>query len=352
MTGMRFAFALVILATLPLRAADALQWGGFALLRGANATDGVPLDDDQLGAQVQLGIDWRPSMSFGGHLHLLARSDGDDSRRGRAGVVEAWLDQNLVRGNHRLRLMEGAFFLPTTRENVDALWETPYTITPSALNSWLGEELRPIGVDAAYTYRRSWTGGLTVFRGNDTLGAFPAARGWALRDHWALLGEHLPVDPDYFTSVSAETDGNLGWAGRGRWNSDRATAQLTYIDNRSDALEHGELLNWDTRFWIAGADYTSGDWTLAAEGGWGETDVIVEGVRYISAIDTTYVLLSRRLGRGRASLRAEQFTVDDSRRHAFTAAYLFSPLPKLRAGVEAIFAGSERRVAVEIRAYF
>jgi hypothetical protein len=350
---MRLAVVMLFLvATLPLRAADALQWSGFALLRGGSGTDGVPLDDDQLGAQVQLGIDWRPSMRFGGHLHLLARSDGDDSRRGRAGVVEAWLDQSLVRGEHRLRLMEGAFFLPTTRENVDALWETPYTITPSALNSWLGEELRPIGIDAAYTFRRQWTGGLTLFRGNDTLGALPADRGWALRDHWALLGEHLPVDEEYFTSVSAETDHRLGWAGRGRWNSDRSTAQITYLDNRSDALEHGELLNWATRFWIAGADYTTGDWTLAAESGWGETDVIVEGTLYTNELSTTYVLVSRRLGKGRASLRAEEFRVDSERRHALTAAYLWTPRAKLRAGVEVIVAGSERRVAVEMRAYF
>ena len=352
MIRMRLAILMAILSTLPLRAADTLQWSGFALLRGASSSEGVPLDDDKLGAQVQLGIDWRPSMHFGGHLHLLARDDGDDSRRGRAGVVEAWLDQSFVRGEHRLRLMEGAFFLPTTRENVDALWETPYTITPSALNSWLGEELRPIGIDAAYTFRRRWTGGLTLFRGNDTLGALPAVRGWALRDHWALLGEHLPVDEDTFTSVSAETDHRLGWAGRGRWNSDSSTAQITYLDNRSDALEHGQLLNWATRFWIAGADHTSGDWTVAAESGWGETDVIVEGVMYTNELSTTYVLVSRRLGKGRASLRAEEFRVDDERSHALTAAYLWTPLAKLRAGVEAVVAGSEMRVAVEMRFYF
>lgn len=346
------AVVIAIVATLSLHAADALQWSGFALLRGGSATDGVPLDDDQLGAQVQLGIDWRPSMAFGGHVHLLARSDGDGSRRGRAGVVEAWLEQSFVRGEHRLRLMEGAFFLPTSRENVDALWETPYTITPSALNSWLGEEVRPAGVDAAYTFRRRWTGGVTVYRGNDTLGALPAVRGWALRDRWALLGEHLPVDADYFTSVSAETDLSLGWAARGRWNSDRATAQVTYLDNRSDALEHGEMLNWATHFWIAGADTTWGAWTFAGESGWGETDVIADGLTFTTGLSTTYVLVSRRLANGRASLRAEEFRVDSSRRHALTAAYFFSPRGKLRTGIEAIVAGADRRVAVEVRYYF
>jgi hypothetical protein len=285
-------------------------------------------------------------------VHLLARSDSDGSRRGHAGVVEAFLDENFVRGEHRLRLMQGAFFLPGSRENVDALWESPYTMTSSALNSWLGEELRPIGVDAAYTFRRAWSAGATVFRGNDTFGALPASRGWAMRDHWALLGEHIPVDAEYFTSVSAETDHNLGWSARGRWNSDRATVQLTHIDNGGDALEHGELFNWYTCFDIAGADFTSGDWTFVAESGWGYTDIEVEGIRYRSDIDASYVLASRRLGNGRASLRAELFRRRDETTRAITAAYLWSPRGPLRIGIEGIITDDDKRVAVELRYHF
>src|SRR3954463_1733832 len=221
-------------------ASDSLQWSGFALLRASNESR-IPLEDDKLAAQLQLGLDWRPSLTLGAHVHLVARNEADGSRRGHFGVTEAFLEQNDHRGEDRLHIMEGAFFLPTTRENVDALWETPYTLTPSALNSWLGEELRPIGVDAAYTIRHSLTFGGTVFRGNDTFGALPAARGWMLRDHWAVLGEHLPVDGEYFTSVSAENDGRLGWSYRARWNNEYANVQYTRIDNRGDALDYGDL---------------------------------------------------------------------------------------------------------------
>ncbi len=342
---------ILALAALPVRA-EGLQWSGFAVLRAATPSDGVPLDDDTLTGQLQVGLDWRPSMSFGGHVHLLARSDSDGSRRGHAGVVEAFLDQNVVRGEHRLRFMQGAFFLPGSRENVDALWESPYTMTSSALNSWLGEELRPIGVDAAYTFRRAWTAGATVFRGNDTFGALPAARGWAMRDHWALLGEHTPVDAEYFTSVSAENDHNLGWSARAKWNSDRATVQLTHIDNRGDALEHGDLFDWYTCFDIAGADFTSGDWTFVAESGWGYTDIIVQGTRYRSDIDASYVLASRRLGNGRASLRAELFRRPDEKTRAITAAYLWSPRGPFRIGIEGILTDDDKRVALELRYHF
>jgi len=202
-------------------ASDALQWSGFALLRASNATTAVPLDDDTFAAQLQIGVDWRPSMTLGAHVHLIARNDADHGKRARVGVTEAYLEQNLHRGDGRLHIMEGAFFLPTTRENVDALWESPYTITPSALNSWLGEEFRPIGVDAAYTLRHSLTGGITVFTGNDTFGALAAGRGWMMRDHWALLGEHLPVDGTYLV----------------RFRRDRSPPRL--VDPR--ALEHRPL---------------------------------------------------------------------------------------------------------------
>jgi len=345
------AGVLVIALAVPARASDTLQWGGFALLRGSAGASGLPLEDDSGSAQVQVGIDWRPSMTLGGHVHLLARGDGDGSKRGRVGVVEAFLDQNLRRGDHRLRLMEGAFFLPGSRENIDALWESPYTITSSALNSWMGEEFRPIGVDAAYTFRRSWTGGVTVYRGNDTFGALPAARGWALRDDWALLGEHIAVDGDYFSSVTAETDHRLGWAARGRWNNDRVTVQLTHIDNRADALEHGELLNWSTQWDVVGGDYTNGDWTVAGESGWGVTSVIF-GVEFPSNIRASYVLVSRRFAKARASLRAEAFEVAERHDHAVTAAFFWSPPGKVRTGIEAIVLGGKRRVSLEVRYNF
>lgn len=363
----RRAIGVLVLATatiaLQARAADVFEWSGFALLRAAAHDDvppaedvfvgDAPLDDDALSAQVQMGIDWRPSLRFGGHAHLLARSEGDGSRRGRVGIVQAYLDQNFERGAHRLRLTEGAFFLPTSRENVDALWESPYTITSSALNSWIGEELRPIGVDAAYTVRRQWTGAVTLFTGNDTLGSLPAVRGWSMRDHWALLGEHLRVDNEYFTSVSAETDHRFGWTARGRWNNDRASAQITHLDNRSDALSHGELFNWATRFTILGADYSIDDWTIAAEYGWGPTDIIITGEgRFRTDLRAGYFLVSRRLANGRASLRADVFSLDADDQLAITAAYFWTPRGKVRAGIEGIVAGEEWRVAIELRYSF
>lgn len=341
-------YFLIFVLAVPLHA-QSLQWSGFALLRGAAVSEAVPLDDDALSTQVQLGIDWRPSPAFGGQLHLAARGDDDDGTRGHIGVVQAFLEQNVVRGEHRLRFTEGAFFLQQSRENVDALWESPYAISSSALNSWIGEEFRPIGVDAAYTLRRRWTLGATVFRGNETFGAMPIDRGWAMHDRWSLVGEHLPTDEEYSTSISAEHDGRLGWSARGRWNSDRATLQLTHIDNRADGFEYdGHLLNWDTQFDIAGGDWTSGAWTFAAELGWGTT-IVREHGEFASDIAASYLLVSRTFGKARATLRGDDFRVGEDVQRALTAAVLWTPLPRLRAGVEANVSGGEWRVALEGR---
>ena len=330
--------------------AGELQWSGFALLRAASADDTGPLQHEDLSAQLQLGLEYWATPMLGAHLHLLGRSD-TDGRRAAAGVVEAYAEANFHPAGDRVRLRGGAFFLPTSRENVDALWENPYAITSSALNSWFGEELRPIGVDASYFRGRAFAGA-TLFRGNDTLGALPPARGWTLDDHWTLLGEWVPVDGTDFTSVSAETDGRLGWSARAGWNGDPLFVQLTHFDNRSDGLDYGELFNWGTRFDIAGAEYTRGDWTVAAEYGWGPTFLIVEGERFTDEIDAGYALVSRRFSRSRATVRVDRFGVGGVRENAVTVAYFWTGIPRLRVGAEVSTADGSQRVLLEVRYQF
>lgn len=326
---------------------DNLQWTGFALLRGSSNAGSGPLKQEGLSAQVQLGLDWSPSPLVNTHVHLVGRDD-DASRRGNAGIAEAYAELNLRPNGDRLRIRGGAFFLPTTRENVDALWENPYAISSSALNSWLGEELRPIGIDASY-FRKELFAGATLFRGNDTFGALPPVRGWTLDDHWTLLGEWVPVDPEYFTSVSAENDGRLGWSARGGWNGENFLVQLTHIDNRSDGEEYGHLFNWGTRFDLVSAEYSRGDWTVAAESGWGPTFLVVRGQRYANDLYAGYVMVSRSWPRVRATVRAESFSVDDLDTRAITVAAFWTAVPRVRLGAEVTAAGGDRRALVELR---
>src|SRR4029079_8665616 len=54
----------------------------------------------------------------------------------------------------RWSLKTGAFFPPISLENDGIAWTSRATLTPSAINSWVGEELRIVGAE----YRVEWRG--------------------------------------------------------------------------------------------------------------------------------------------------------------------------------------------------
>jgi hypothetical protein len=339
-----------------LRGDDTLQISGFGALRGTTKADN-PLEADSASAQIQAGIDWSPSPMFLVHLHLLARTDDGESLRGHAGTPEAYAEAHLPAGGSRFKLRAGAFFLPTSRENVDALWENAYAISSSALNSWFGEEFRPIGLDVAW-FGWGATVGATVFRGNETFGALPLAPGWSLHDRWTVLGQKVHTFDDldtqepFYASVSAENDDRLGWSARAGWSSDRLSVLFTHIDNRGTGEAVGDLDNWKTRFEVVGFDYKWGDWTVAGEAGWGPTEVFFPGGSSRSDLRAGYLLVSRRLRRVRATARFEAFSDDAIPRQALTLAALWTPVAKLTVGIELSVGGGEQRGLGDLRYRF
>jgi len=341
-----FVIALLVIAC-PLFAQNTLTWNGFAYARGAAGAEG-PFDEDEAAAQIQLGIDWNPTVFFGAHVHLLARTDDRDSKKGTAGVVEAFLESNAFSPVGRFRFRGGAMFLPTSFENIDSLWENPFAISSSALNTWFGEELRPIGIDVTW-FQSGVMAGATVFRGNDTLGALPPVRGWRMHDRWTLLGERVPVDDEYYTSVSAETDGRWGWSARGGWTGDRLAFQYTHFDNRSDGQQYGELFNWGTKFDVVGIEWASGDWTIAAESGWGPTFLVVHGNRFTFDIRASYLLVSKRLGDWRATARIDSWDNGSLDDEAITVAGIWAPAGRFSVAAEISTTGDDTRGQLRLR---
>lgn len=117
-------------------------------------------------------------------------------------VIEAYARwQPSFEGRSRpLTVKLGAFFPPISLENDGVAWSALYTISPSAINSWVGEELRTIGAEATYVWqpgrlRIDMTG--AIFGWNDPAGTLLADRGWALHDRWAGLIESTRL-PDNF----------------------------------------------------------------------------------------------------------------------------------------------------------
>ncbi|MFI5184155.1 MAG: hypothetical protein ACHQNV_07150 [Vicinamibacteria bacterium] len=332
-----------------LRGEDALQVSGFADVRGTTKASN-PLDAESASAQIQAGIDWSPSPFFLAHLHLLARTDDGHSDDGHAGTPEAYVEGRVPLGESRLKVQAGAFFLPTSRENVDALWENPYAISSSALNSWFGQEFRPIGLDLSWT-RWGATLGATVFRGNDTFGALPLDPGWSLNDRWTLLGQEVPTG-EYESSVSAENDHRLGWSARAGWRSAAVSVLYTHIDNHSDGLRHGEYYDWNTRFDVVGFDWNHADWTVAGETGWGPTELYYPGGSFEADLRASYLLLSRRFGRGRGTARFDAFSNGAFHKHALTLAAFWTPVPKLTVAIEFSAGGGEQRGLADLRYRF
>src|ERR1700730_16596842 len=122
-------------------------------------------------------------------------STWDDKDRSPVGVTEAALQfLPYPRAGYRFRLKAGAFYPPISLENRAAGWESPYTLSYSAINTWLGEELRTIGVEgqldwlgtrAGHGFDLALTGG--VFGWNDPAGVVIARRGFALDDRQTTL---------------------------------------------------------------------------------------------------------------------------------------------------------------------
>jgi hypothetical protein len=100
----------------------------------------------------------------------------------------------------RSRLKLGAFYPGISLENRMSGWRSPYTLSPSAINTWVGEEIRTIGAE----YNLDWLGlqtghpfefGATaaLYGWNDAAGVVMASRGWAIDDRQTGLFGRVPV---------------------------------------------------------------------------------------------------------------------------------------------------------------
>lgn len=297
-------------------------------------------------AEAQAGVDWTPAPWFLGHVHVLGRLEPSRFEGRRGGLVAAFAQVHTERGANRFALKAGQFFLGTSRENRDDLWTSPYTLSYSALNSWIGEELRPVGIDAEWRHSMdagTLTIGATAFRNNDTMGTLLAWRGWSIGNRVAVYGEELPLPPlptlwsnfpnqrDGTIPFEADLDKKTGYSARARFSAaERGSLQWTRIDNRGDRRLYRREYAWDTKLDMLAAEVGRPDKTIAiAEYTRGTTAM---GYCQWACVDTdfyaAYGLLSHRFGRNRVSFRYDLFATSDD---AYAARYGYSQDEKGRA---------------------
>lgn len=256
--------------------------------------------------------------TLGAFLHVAARAEPESLGGEDAGLVEAYLEASWrLRDSDQLRLQIGQLLLPTSRENVSWAWSTPYTLTFSAINSWIAEEIRPTGL--TLEYRAAATDldllrfGAAAFEGNDSAGTLLAWRGWGLTDRVSVRDEVVPLPPaaslspdggfgrqrdDGTLPIGEDLDDRVGYAGWLAWSrADASHGQLTYYDNRADRglwrSGPGFEYAWHTRFWHAAADLQLGRWSLVSEWVSGETGMGFSDRRRVDIdFEAVYLLAS------------------------------------------------------------
>jgi hypothetical protein len=371
--------------------------GGFGRL-----TEGAADPQDSLATlrgALHLGIDWKPSETWLVHAHGVAQGEPASYGGRRVGLVEAYLQfRPELTPKDTLRLRAGSFFPPTSLENTEPLWQSPYTVTLSALNAWIGEEVRLTGLDASWIRkgdRDRLELSAVAFGVNDSSGALIGWRGWSLGDRLSTAGEVLPLPPlttlepgeafgeqrDDGTRPVDELDSRLGYMARARWSRPEAfRIQAAFTHNRGDRRLHRGQYSWDTRFAQAGLELPLGkDFTLVAEGVLGDTGMgpaVAGGPRVDVRFKVGYALLSWRRGAWRVTARFDGFDNEDrdstaepgqESGWAATAALFWQPRPLVRLGAElltvradrpaAAFSGADpdtdtRRVLLELRLLF
>lgn len=319
---------------------------------GANA----PGDRDFVNVAIaHAGIDWAPKSWLVFHADGLARREPSGTKGKRAGLVQAYADLT----SEHWRVRAGMFWLPTSRENVDPLWQSRYSITASALNTWIGEEVRPIGVDVQYDPNFYLSFGATAFGGNDTMGTAIASHGWTFGNRLTLYDEALPVGDAKTIPVERDLDDRLGHAERIRIKlPERAMLQVAHLDNRAKLVPKIDgQVPWLTRFNVVSGEIGStSPTTLAAEWCYGWTALAFPGGSFTMNFDTAYVLLSHKRGSNRLTLRVDRFATSDrthpdpdfAREHGrgLTVAWLHDVSKQVRLGIEYARATGDRRFAI------
>ncbi|HSY50835.1 MAG TPA: hypothetical protein VLC46_18670 [Thermoanaerobaculia bacterium] len=306
-----------------------------------------------LGA-AQVGADWTPVSWLNLHASGVARRDQPGAEGKRTGLVDAYVNLH----SEHFDVRAGQFFLATSRENTGPLWTSPYTVNFSPLNSWIGEEFRPVGIDLAWRPNLYVTAAATAFRNNDTLGALLAWRGWSVGNRLTVYDEVLPLPPlfslpttfakqrhDGTVPFERDLDGRTGISARLRLQlPERAMAQVTHVDNRGERDEYRGEYAWQTRFNIAAAQVgLTSPATIATEYCWGKTGM-GDAPRFVQAdFATWYILTSYKLGNDRYSIRFDTFSTKDrdgvaennsEQGHSWVLAWMHDLTPNVRLGTE------------------
>jgi hypothetical protein len=334
----RIALSAALVATM-CGAAQASDYGQFDLTLDvrAVASDGrrtfldaglgkLRFDDGDDGLQLgRARLAWRNAVGESWHASVDASAwNGDDHNA--IDLTEAFLEWRPVpQSAWRQRAKIGAFYAPISLEHRAAGWTNPYFHSSSALNTWVGEELRTIGAEYRLEYSGAGPGadidvgvGAAVYGWNDPAGIIIGTRGWALHDRQTpLFGRigTLPLLPGPEQRVIfEEIDDRPGYYVHGyARQADRLELRALWYDNRADPASFDAGINdygWETRFVSLGARYeTATQTTLIAQ--WLNGSTFLGDNRHDRwTFDAAFVLVAQQWRQHRFAARIDRFGME------------------------------------------
>ncbi len=334
---------------------------GFGKTQYSGAQSGVAAR-----AELDLAaLAWRPELADGLTAYILVQNQPDQSHG--IDLAESYLQYKpLIAGPVRYSLRGGLMWPPVSLEHDGAAWTTTRTLTPSAINTWVAEEVKVAALEGTLygeigEHRLSATA--AVFGNNDTSGTLLSYRGWALHDIRATLfgTDPLPSGPPRFQAYAARPSldlaGRPGGYAKLEWRPP-APIQLEvfYYDNAGDphVFKDGQW-GWRTTFTDVGLTARPAkDVEILAQALTGRTyfgNHSAAGWYLDVDYSSAYLLATKVHGRNRFTLRADWFKTQDNVRHAedrdergwaATADYAFTLSRHFSLWVEALHVWSNR----------
>jgi hypothetical protein len=350
-----------------IRTGDEASWrqGGAGRLRWGAAAAGPRTLLRGEGALV-------PVVRLGGDVDAVATLRLDGGQPAAFGLAEGFLRWRPAPiADWRFGARAGFLIPPFSLSNDGIAWTTRGTLTWSAIDSWLGEEVRGAAVEPRVEYwfdgrdRLEFTAAL--FTGNDPAGTILSARGWALHDQLAITSTRLRGPAAYDdivvrrptrTHPFVELDGRPGWyAQLAAAREDVGRVALGHYDNLADPRAVGTgVAGWRTRFTTLGAqlELPDGATVLAAQGMKGYT-----ALRVFAPVGTVfesiYATATHALAPAhRITARWDWFRIDNDALptalyrgelgQAATVAYVWRPSAAWRVTIEAVHVRAGRHL--------
>lgn len=300
----------------------------------------------QLAIEIGAALPW--DMRAQAQLNLQPDLADDDE----PWLIEAFLRKEWGGDESGWGLQTGLMNMPFSLEHVGPAWAPEYSISASALDSWLWEEISLAGVEGEWW--RVTSSGLRIGAiagaafGPDQLGRLVALRGWAMGDGLSGVNADLPLPSGVRTEIFDERDDKPAaytWLSLGD-EQERATVRIGYFDNFGDQSAAGV---WDTRFATIGATlHPHSHFDVVAQYLRGEARV--RDTTNDSSLRAYYGLVSYHHRRHRASVRYDSFRVNDmdggnptqEKGQAWTLAYFLQMGLRHRLGAEYIWLDSRR----------